>query len=359
MPASDRLVCAIMAGGSGTRFWPMSRRDRPKQLLALLQPESLLAATVDRIAELCPAQRTLVITAARLADATAADLPQLPPQNIIAEPVPRNTAPCMALAAIAAQQLDPDAIVALLPADHHIANGPRFCAALATAARHADAGHLVTLGIVATRPETGFGYIERGSPVEDAFEVVRFVEKPDLATAAGYLAGGKHLWNGGIFVVRADAALATVKQHLPAVHAALAPLLGGSAGAFGSEAFDAVLAERFAQSPSISIDYGIAENSASMRTVALDAGWSDVGTWASLISEGHGDGSNFTRGDVLNIDTEGSVLVGEGVMVAAIGLRNVAIVATKDAVLAMPLNRSQDVRQVVAALAEKGREELR
>lgn len=358
MTASSRLVCAIMAGGSGTRFWPLSRHLRPKQLLSLLENRSLLRATVDRIAPLCPPARTLIITAQRLSEATAQTLPELPDGHIVAEPVPRNTAPCMALAALVAQQLDPDAILALLPADHHIGDPEAFRAALAVAAEHADQGHLTTLGIVPNRPETGYGYIELGAPVDDAYQVRRFVEKPDLPKALTYLEGGRHLWNGGIFVGRADKVLASVQRLLPEVAEALRPLRE-QGDHFTSGGFRSTLAERFALCPSISIDYGIAERESGLRTVKLDAAWSDVGTWASLVSEGHGDGTNFVRGDVMNLDNNGCVLVSDGPLVAAIGLRDVAVVATGDAVLAMPLTRSQDVRAVVSTLKDQGREELR
>lgn len=358
MNATDRLVCAVMAGGSGTRFWPLSRSLRPKQLLALLTSESLLRGTVDRIAPLCSPERTLVITAERLAAATAADLPDVPAANIIAEPMPRNTAPCMALAAIAAQQLHPDAILALLPADHHVGDPAAFRAALKVATEQAADGHIVTLGIVPTRPETGYGYIEVGAPAGDAFEVRRFVEKPDLATAATYLAGGRHLWNGGIFVLRADVALAAMQAHAPQIHASLKPLHGGMAGRFDSDEFKSALAQNFERCPSISIDYAIAERAMGLRTVRLDAGWSDVGTWASLVAEGHAQGSSFVRGDVLDIENTGCVLVSDGPTIAAVGLEDIAIVATGDAVLAMPLSRSQDVRKVVSALQKAGRGDL-
>ncbi len=359
MSAINRLVCAVMAGGSGTRFWPLSRRARPKQLLSLLEQRSLLRATVDRIAPVCPPSRTLVITAQRLADATAAELAELSTSHIIAEPAARNTAPCMAIAAIAAHQIDPNAIVALLPADHHVGDAQAFRDALAVAAEQAEAGYLTTLGVVPTRPETGFGYIEVGQSVGGASEVVGFVEKPDLETASKYLISGKYLWNGGIFVARADVALKAIAQHLPEVDAALAPLSSGECGRFGSQTFNATLNERFGQCPSISIDYGIAEHMTDMRTVPLAAGWSDVGTWASLVQQGHGTDGNFIRGDVLNLDNDDCVIVSDGPLVAALGLRGIAVIATNNAVLAMPLERSQDVRKVVDALKQAGHEDKR
>ena len=359
---TDRLVCAVMAGGSGTRFWPVSRRDRPKQLLSLLDDRSLLRATCERIAPICPPARQLIITNQRLVDATRAELPDLAPGHVLGEPAARNTAPCMALAAIAALQLDPQAVLALLPADHYIAQPERFQAALALATAQAEAGWIVTLGISPTHPETGFGYIELADEVDGAagvFAVRRFVEKPDLQTATAYLMGGQHLWNGGVFVVRADVALAAVAAHLPAVDQALAPLRQGQSGPFTGEAFVGKLAEVFPACPSISIDYGIMEHRSDLRAVALDAGWSDVGSWRSLLDQREPQQTNFQRGDVLAVDCADSVLVSQdGITLTAVGLRDMAVVATADAVLAVPLDRSQDVRQIVEALTRAGRDRL-
>lgn len=358
---SEHLVCAVMAGGSGTRFWPMSRRARPKQLLALLEPQTLLRATLARVAPLCPSQRQIVVTAAHLVDAVKAELPELPPGHVVGEPTPRNTAPCMALAAIMAQQLDPQAVLALLPADHHIAQPARFLEALGLAVAQAEQGHIVTLGVAPTHPETGFGYIELADRNGDqgVFDVVRFVEKPDRETAARYLLGGRHLWNGGVFVLRADVALEAIAAHLPGVAGPLAPLAEGLAGRFDSASFAAALEERFGQCTSVSIDYGVMEHRSDLRAVRLDAGWSDVGSWGSLIDHREAGEDNFTRGQVVAIDCRGSVLVAEpGMTLTAVGLHEVALVATADAVLALPLQRSQDVREAVAAWKDAGRGDL-
>ena len=355
---NERLVCAIMAGGSGTRFWPLSRRDRPKQLLNLLGDASLLRATIDRIAPLCRPDRTLIITAERLREAVHQDASELPAANIIAEPAPRNTAPCLALAAIAAMRIDPDAILCLLPADHHVADGAAFCTALATAAKHADNGRIVTLGITPTRPETGFGYIQTGAALADGTrQVTRFVEKPDLATAMGYVTGGQHLWNGGIFALRADIAWQAMRDHQPKTWAQLEPLIAADAPAPGTEAFTALLAKRFVGCPAVSIDYGIMEHRDDLLCVPLTAGWSDVGTWPSLLDHREGAG-NFERGDVIALDTKGCVLVSDGPTIAAIGLDDITIVATGDAVLAMRNDRSQHVRTIVDTLQKADKKEL-
>ncbi|MCO4761101.1 MAG: NTP transferase domain-containing protein [Myxococcales bacterium] len=361
-PSTERLFPVVMAGGSGTRFWPLSRKARPKQLLSLLSAETMLAETLTRISPICPPERAVVITAERLVDAVRNAVPNVPPAQVIGEPMARNTAPCMALAAIVAAQLNPDAIIALLPADHHIGQPERFVSALSTACEQADAGHIVTLGVGPTRPETGYGYIELGEPVSDSetevWAVDCFVEKPDVETAMDYLLGGRHLWNAGVFVVRADVAMAAIEQALPELFEALAPLHSGSAGRFDTDEFAAALTERFALCPSISIDYGVMEHRTDLRSVRLDAQWSDVGAWRSLLDHRAAGEDNFIRGDVLNMGSRDSVLVSDGPLLAAIGLQGVAVVATDDAVLALPVERSQDVRAIVSALRESGRTDL-
>lgn len=357
-----RLVVVVMAGGSGTRFWPASRRDRPKQLLSLLSDETLLAATVARVAPICPPERTLVVTAARLVEASRAALPSLPPGHVLGEPIARNTAPCLALAAIASLQLRPDAIVALLPADQHVADADGFRAALLCAAEATRDNGIATLGVEPTHPETGYGYIEVGARGDDGcHDVVRFVEKPDLERAVGFLLGKRHLWNAGVFVGRADTLLAAADAALPDLATAMDPLRSARAGAFTSPSFAAALAETFARAPSISIDHGIMEQRTDLRVVPLRAGWSDVGSWRSLLDLRPDDatsGGNYVRGDVVAVDCEGCVLVGERNVVAAVGMRDVAVVSTDDAVLVLPLDRSQDVRAVVAALEAAGRTDL-
>lgn len=353
---ADRIVCAVMAGGSGTRFWPLSRQHTPKQLLKFLGDSTLLRATLQRVQPICPPARQLVITASHLVKAVHDDVPELPRGHVIGEPVARNTAPCMAVAALVAAKLDPAAILVLLPADHWIADDQAFREALLRAACQADAGHIVTLGIAPSHPETGYGYIESGGAVDEGVcDVVRFVEKPTLDAALTYLGSGRHLWNAGVFVLRADRALQAIAQHLPAIATALAPLQEGSPT---DPAWQQRLRDGFGQCPSVSIDYGVMEHERQLRVVRLQAGWSDVGTWYALLALRTGQTGNFERGDVLAIDSEGCVLISDGPLVAAVGLRDLAVVATRDATLVLPLDRSQDVRQVVATLQERGRSEL-
>lgn len=355
-PATDRIVCAVMAGGSGTRFWPLSRRGEPKQLLRFLGDSTLLGATVDRLKPLCPPQRWLVITAAHLVQAVQQMLPDLPDGHIIGEPVARNTAPCMAIAAMAAQSLVADAILVLLPADHWVANPVAFAQAIAIAAVAADAGQIVTLGVVPTQPETGYGYIEvQGPAVAGVAPVARFVEKPSLDTALQYLADGRHLWNAGVFVVRADRALRALDDHVAEIGTCLEPLRHQT---LGSSAWQAILNTTFPQCPSVSIDYAVMEHESAIGVVRLEAGWSDVGTWHSILALRRQDEQNFSYGPVLAIDCDQCVLISKGPYVAAIGLHNMAVVATDDATLVVPLDRSQDVRQVVAQVTAAGRGDL-
>lgn len=354
--ALSHLVCTVMAGGSGTRFWPLSRHATPKQLLTFFGRRTLLEATFDRVADLCPAERRLVVTAAHLVATVQELLPELPPGAVLGEPMQRNTAPCMAVAAAAALHRDPDAILVLLPADHWIADPGAFCAALTLAAERAQSGALVTLGVTPSHPETGYGYIQLGAEVAGGVrQVERFVEKPSLDVALQYLSGGQHLWNAGVFVLRADRAWQALQQHVPAITQALQPLMGQDpAGEFWQREF----AGCFGACPSISIDYGVMEKESAIEVVRLDAGWSDVGTWLSLAGMRPEGQENFVRGDVTAIDCQDCVFISEGPLVAAVGLQGVAIIATPDATLVLPTHRSQDVREVVADLQRRGRKDL-
>ena len=357
-PVQDRIVCAVMAGGSGTRFWPLSRKHEPKQLLQFFGDKTLLRVTVDRIAPLCPPERQLCVTAGHLRDAVQTVLPELGPGQILAEPAPRNTAPCMAIAAIVAEQIVENAILVLLPSDHFVADAAAFRAAIVRAAEFADRGHVATRGIQPTTPETGYGYIQLGDGLGDGgYAVERFVEKPSLETAEQYLLGGKHLWNAGVFVLRADKALASLDAHVPEIGRTLAELRDGK-HRYDGEAFEALLRVTFPNCPSVSIDYGVAEHEPDIRCVRLDAGWSDVGTWHSVLGLRPDGEHNFIHGPVLAVDSHHSVLISKGPYLAAIGLRDMAVVATDDATLVLPLDRSQDVRLVVAELNKLGRADL-
>lgn len=345
----------VMAGGSGTRFWPLSRMARPKQLLALGPSEhSLLRCTVDRVAPLIAPERVIVVTNARIADAVAADLPEVPRANVLAEPEGRNTAPCIGWAAVRALSVDADAVLVVLPSDHHIHDEDRFRAVLERAVRAAEGGALVTCGIEPTRPDTGYGYLELGDTLDDGSRrCVRFVEKPDRARAETFVASGRYLWNSGLFVFRADAILAAIRTHLPALSAELDAV--AAALAEGSDA--AVIAARYGAMPSISIDHGVMEKADDVVVVPGSFGWSDLGSYETAWELAPKDANgNATRGDAtVLVDARSNfVRVPEGKVVALVGVSDLVVVDTGDALLVMPRDRSQDVRAIVDALAARG-----
>ncbi|GIX46333.1 MAG: mannose-1-phosphate guanylyltransferase [Candidatus Tectimicrobiota bacterium] len=354
------LYATILAGGSGTRFWPQSRATRPKQFLVLQGKRSLLQATADRIAPLCPPERTVVVTADALCATTRAQLPQLPPENVLGEPQGRNTAAAVGLAALHLLARDAAAIMAVFPADHVIADAAALCQSVQQAAAVAQQhGLLMTLGVAPTYAATGYGYIEVGpllaTPgVPRAHRVTRFVEKPDAETAARLLASGRYLWNSGIFVWQAATIAEALATHLPKLWQGLQAYV--AAARQGESA--AELAARYRQLPSLSIDQGVLERSARVGVVPVRFGWSDVGSWRAL-------------GELYPPDAEGNVVVGQHVghdssglivyspdrLVATIGVRDLIVVHAGDVVLVCPKDRDQEVRQLVEALRARGAQE--
>ncbi|NCO69574.1 MAG: mannose-1-phosphate guanylyltransferase, partial [Acidobacteria bacterium] len=296
MTSSTDLVAVVMAGGSGTRFWPLSRAARPKQLLPFAGGRSLLAATVERLAPLVGSDRTLIVTNATVAEAVRADLPDLPGDAILAEPVGRDTAPCIGWVAWRLAQTHPDAVMVVLPADHVIPDGAALCRALTDAAAIArSTGGLVTLGLAPTRPETGYGYLELGdeaivATAHTARRVRRFVEKPDQAHAVAYLAAGNYRWNSGMFAWTVAAIVAAIRRHLPELAAGLdeLALLTSHVG----EA--AALAEVYPRLHRTSIDFGVMEHAAEVWAVPVGFAWSDVGSWLGL-EEVLGDAGSDVR----------------------------------------------------------------
>ena len=313
----------ILAGGSGTRFWPLSRRDRPKQLLALDGERSLLQATIDRLDPLIPASDVWVCTTERLAEPVREQLPEVPPEQVLCEPEGRNTAPAIGwslqlMAEAEEGEMDGDDIVAVLPADHRFANSAAFRDALAAAAAVARAtDRVMTLGVAPRWAETGYGYLELGDALDDcdldgteALELDQFREKPDAATAETYLQSGRHLWNAGIFVFRASTLLEALRRFEPDIASGLDALAA-------EPSRTREYREVYAQLPSISIDYAVMERLPAEHAIAalrLDAGWSDLGSWQALADElPPGDpatGGNQTHGDVIAIESEGESPVG-------------------------------------------------
>lgn len=338
----------IMAGGSGTRFWPLSRSARPKQFLPLTSKLPLIAETMKRMTGLTTAARTSVVCGAKHAALVKKALPKLPKQNVVVEPEARNTAPAIALACAQVAHVDPKGIVVVLPSDQHVADPAAFRAAVLEAARVAEDGLIVTLGIAPTRPETGYGYIRVGDVLSgDAKKVAAFVEKPNLETAKGYLSSGDYLWNAGIFVFRVDVMLAAFAQHMPETVKPLAAIRA----AWGTKKAAAVLAKEFKKLPSTSIDYGVAEKAENIAVVPASCGWSDVGSFNALPEVRSNDAKgNVSEGNAIVIDCEGSVVLAGGRPVAVVGMKDVVVVDAGDAILVLPKDKSQDVRKVVEAL---------
>jgi mannose-1-phosphate guanylyltransferase len=338
------LHAVILAGGSGTRFWPLSRAKKPKQFLSLVTERPLIAETFLRVQPLCPIERTWVVCGKDHVGGVRAALPGLPAEHLLVEPAARNTAPAIGLACVHALREDREATLMVLPSDHHVARPDAFGAALWAASRASQNGDLVTIGIHPTRAETGYGYLRRGAEKEQGvFAVDAFVEKPDAATAQKYLQDAAYSWNAGIFIFRADAMLEAMRRHLPSVYEGLTR--GGD----------------FAALQSISIDYGVMEpESQTTRRIALipgDFGWSDVGSFAALpevrLLDAQG---NAVSGDVIAVDCDDCVVLSEGGrLVAAVGLNGLCIVDAGDALLVVPRDRAQDVRAVVDALKARGR----
>lgn len=339
----------IMAGGSGTRFWPLSRRDRPKQLLSLGGDRPLVAETLARFEGWVERDHQWVVTAEGLRDVMAEALPSLLPAQMLLEPVPRNTAPCIALAAatILRRTRNRDAVLGVFPSDHFIRDVGTFRAQVAKASEVAATGGIVVIGIPPTHPETGYGYIRHGEPDAEGVAVVEaFVEKPDRERALQFLADGTHLWNAGMFFATAGTLLDAFEEHMPSLFSALDAVVDAQES--GSEDF----ATRFAGLPSESFDFGVLERARHVRVLPAAFGWSDVGHWDALPEVHSTDAEgNVTLGDVVAIDCRDSVLIGHDRRVlAAVGLDRLVVVDSEDALLVAPRARAQEVRRIVDAL---------
>lgn len=343
------LFPVIMAGGSGTRFWPLSRSKRPKQFLALATDRPLIEETFRRLKGMAAPKNTFVVCGKVHAPLVRKAIKSLPKQNVIVEPAARNTAPAIGLAALHVAARDPEGIVVVLPSDHHVGDIARFQGVLKDAADIAQAGKIVTLGIKPNRPETGYGYIKVGEPLFGrSHKVAAFVEKPDLATARTYLDRGDYLWNGGIFVFRADVMLQQLQQHMPE----LAKGLDAIRASLAKKGYEKTLARVFPKMPSQSIDYGVMEKTSEIAVIPSEFGWSDVGSFEALPEVRRKDerGNVIEGAGAMAIDCQGCIVLTNERPVAAVGLTDLVIVDAGDAILVVPKQRSQDVRKAVEAL---------
>jgi len=352
------LHAVIMAGGSGTRFWPESRNQRPKQLLGLVGDRTMIQSTVDRLGTLVPVDRVLIVTNARLVSAIAEQLPALPPQAILGEPCKRDTAPCIGLAAMQLVRTDPDAIMAVMPSDHVIGPDSAYQEAIAEGARLVaqSPGRIVTYGIKPSYPAETFGYIERGEPVKGAkiaaYAVRQFREKPKAEVAREYLAAGNFYWNSGIFLWHAQTILAALKQYQPEMYARLATIEATA----GKPDYQATLEREFAAIRGVSIDYAVMEHARDVVVVEAPFGWDDVGSWQAMARlQGTDADGNTIQARHLGLNTKGSIVRGgREHLIVTLGVQDCIVVHTPDATLVANKHDEESIRQLVKLLEERG-----
>ena len=354
-----KFTAVIMAGGVGERFWPKSRQNCPKQFLSLTSDgETMIQKTVRRLEPLVSLQDIYIITNAHYLPLIHEQLPDLPKENVIAEPCPRNTAPAIGLASSLIAKKYEDALMFFLPSDHLIHHEQNYLDTLQKAAHTAlQDKNLVTIGITPTYPETGYGYIryDKNQMQDDAYTVECFVEKPDLKTAEAYLQSGNYLWNSGMFIWKASSILHNIQKHMPELYQGLQVITD----AYGTRDFEFILSEKFPELPSESIDFGVMEKAEHIFTIPGDFGWDDVGSWLALerinkTDENH----NILDGDVLSIDSKNCTVTGGGRTIAVLGVQDLVIVDTDDALLICHKNQTQDIKKILAELKAEHKSEL-
>jgi mannose-1-phosphate guanylyltransferase len=349
----------ILAGGSGTRLWPLSRRNYPKQALKLVGERTMFQYAVQRIRAIFPPERIMVVTLARHAAILMEQVPELPAQNFILEPEGRGTAPAIGLAAIHIASQDPDGCMVILTADHFISKTEHFCEVLAAAEKVAD-GRLVTLGIQPSNASTGFGYIQQGAlaGVENGFPfytVERFTEKPDLATARQMLESGEYSWNSGMFVWQASRILKEFQTQMPEFFAQLMEVNL----VLGTPAYRAMMERVWPQVSKETIDYGVMEGASDVVVIPVDIGWTDIGSWGSLFNLLPADAEeNVFVGPHVEIDTTNTLIFGDKRLVAVMGVKDLVIVDTEDVLMVCSREREQDVKALVELLKQTHREHL-
>ena len=348
----ENYYALIMAGGGGTRLWPLSRKDLPKQMLPLVDEQSMMTTSVRRLAPLFPPEQVYVVTGRAYAEAVRQHVPELPPENIIAEPYGKNNAPAVGLALTVIQKRDPNATVALLTADHHIGKQEKFRQVLEVAHTLAQQDNIVTLGISPTFPSTGFGYIRQGERLMAkrdfiCYKANKFTEKPDAVTATQFLASGNYSWNSGMFIWKAERAMAEFQRQQPEMYHPLMEL----APAVDTPDYETVLDRVWEAMPTISIDFAIMEGADNMAVIPVDIGWSDVGSWDSLFdvlpADKFGNCFKGVSGDQVILDTKNSLVYGNNRLTVTIGIEDIIIVDTDDVLLVCHKDHAQDVRNVV------------
>ena len=347
----------IMAGGGGTRFWPLSRKQTPKQLLNLSGKDVMVNETFSRLARVAEDKNIFVVTNKSQADKLIkVSDGRLLPENVLREPAARNTAACIGYAAVKIAKTYKDGVMVITPSDAYIRDEEKFAEILKTAAKAAETSDdLITVGITPTFPATGYGYIRYRKANGEIKDVEQFVEKPDLKTAEAYVASGNYVWNSGMFVWKASAILKKFKELLPDIYEDLQKIYA----AVGTEKEREVIEEVYPSIKSISVDYGIMERAGNIKVIPAEFGWNDVGSWDMLnvLHKSDNDG-NVKVGDALTIDVKDSTVYSSGRLIAVVGVDNLVVVETPDAVLVCPKDRAQDVKKIVDALKEGGREEL-
>lgn len=360
----ENVYIVIMAGGSGTRFWPLSRESMPKQLLRIEGEETLIQQTMGRVTPLIPSNRIFIVTNKNHADQMSYQLPEIKRENYIIEPTAKNTAAAIGFASAHIYHYNPDAVMVVLSADHVIKERDRFLDVLRDAIRVAGMDYLVTIGLKPTRPETGYGYIEAGDEIEvkikgkkeeiTVYSVKRFVEKPDAERAAVYLKEGNFFWNSGMFVWKAGRILEEIGNYMPVLYNGLKEI----SSAIGKEDEVMVSENAFTKFEPISIDYGVMEKSGRVAVVPADFDWSDVGSWTALDEISTMDpGGNVIMGNVIDIDSQNSIIYASDRLVATLGLKDMVVVDTEDATLVCRKDKAQEVKKIVENLKRRGSEE--
>lgn len=352
----DNLYAVIMAGGEGTRFWPRSRHKRPKQLLDIVGSESMIQQTVKRITPLIPEERIFIVSNEIHSKELKKHIPHIPKGNIVVEPIGKNTAPAIGLTSLYIKRVDPKAILVVLPSDHLIEQEEIFRDTIEKAGLVAEkGGYLITLGMKVTSPEIGYGYIQMGDPIEDGlYKVKAFVEKPSKERAEEFMKDGGYLWNSGIFIWSLDLILKMIKEYLPDLYRGLINI----DKAIGTTKEKKTIKSVYSELESLSVDFGILEKARNVAVIPSDFGWNDVGSWTALDSilkkSPYG---NIAQAKHVSIDTTNTLVYSPRKLIATIGIRDLIIVETEDALLVCHKERAQDVKKLVDKLKSDGLEE--